>query len=184
VFLFAGFLPLVSTVFGYSRSLLNEYQDVGSMDWIDGFTHYPVSAAGLLLLLILWPIALILSIVSVFRRQRALIAGIIGIICWAGAAMYISGLPTGGAQYGAGTFTGFAGAIIMIVAYYIKLPSSRPQAAPAQAFPPQAPSQQFSHPPPPPPTTVAQPLCPTCGQPLTFIQEYNKWYCYNCNKYP
>jgi hypothetical protein len=29
----------------------------------------------------------------------------------------------------------------------------------------------------------AQPLCPTCSQPLTYIQQYQRWYCYNEKKY-
>ncbi len=29
----------------------------------------------------------------------------------------------------------------------------------------------------------AQPLCQTCGQPLTYIQQYQRWYCYNEKKY-
>jgi len=29
----------------------------------------------------------------------------------------------------------------------------------------------------------AQPLCPTCGRPLTFVQQYQRWYCYNDKKY-
>ncbi len=37
-------------------------------------------------------------------------------------------------------------------------------------------------PPPPPPATVQ--MCPTCGQPMTFVQQYNRWYCQNCKKYP
>ena len=28
-----------------------------------------------------------------------------------------------------------------------------------------------------------QQLCPTCGQPLTWIPEYKRWYCYNEKKY-
>lgn len=36
-------------------------------------------------------------------------------------------------------------------------------------------------PPPPPPSTV--PTCPTCGQPLAYIQEYNQWYCSKCKRY-
>lgn len=39
-------------------------------------------------------------------------------------------------------------------------------------------------PPPPPPPTGVTPTCSTCGQPLTFIQQYGRWYCYNCKKYP
>jgi len=37
-------------------------------------------------------------------------------------------------------------------------------------------------PPPPPPMATAQ-LCPTCGKPLTFIQQYGRWYCADCKKY-
>lgn len=36
---------------------------------------------------------------------------------------------------------------------------------------------------PPPPPTATPPTCPTCGQPLTFIQQYNRWYCQNEKKY-
>ena len=28
-----------------------------------------------------------------------------------------------------------------------------------------------------------QPMCPTCGRPLTYIKEYQRWYCYNDKKY-
>ena len=30
---------------------------------------------------------------------------------------------------------------------------------------------------------VTQPLCPTCGKPLTWIPQYKRWYCYNDKKY-
>jgi hypothetical protein len=36
--------------------------------------------------------------------------------------------------------------------------------------------------PPPPPMAAAQ-TCPDCRQPLTFVQQYNRWYCQNCKKY-
>jgi sporulation protein YlmC with PRC-barrel domain len=29
----------------------------------------------------------------------------------------------------------------------------------------------------------AQPLCPTCNKPLTWIPQYSRWYCYNDKKY-
>jgi len=29
----------------------------------------------------------------------------------------------------------------------------------------------------------AQPTCPTCGRPLTWIPQYQRWYCYNDKKY-
>lgn len=41
---------------------------------------------------------------------------------------------------------------------------------------------RISRAPPPPPTAAVQ-TCPTCGQPLTFVQQYNRWYCQNCKKY-
>ena len=34
----------------------------------------------------------------------------------------------------------------------------------------------------PPPPTYAH--CPSCGQPLTLVPQYNRWYCNNCRKYP
>lgn len=37
-------------------------------------------------------------------------------------------------------------------------------------------------PPPPPPPPGAQ-ACPTCGGPLTYIEQYQRWYCYKCKKY-
>ncbi|MEM3530504.1 MAG: PRC-barrel domain-containing protein [Nitrososphaerales archaeon] len=36
---------------------------------------------------------------------------------------------------------------------------------------------------PTPSTQTAQPICPTCGKPLTYIQQYKRWYCYNEQKY-
>jgi sporulation protein YlmC with PRC-barrel domain len=29
----------------------------------------------------------------------------------------------------------------------------------------------------------AQPICPTCNKPLTWISQYSRWYCYNDKKY-
>jgi hypothetical protein len=26
-------------------------------------------------------------------------------------------------------------------------------------------------------------MCPTCKQPLTFIEKHQKWYCYPCQRY-
>lgn len=37
---------------------------------------------------------------------------------------------------------------------------------------------------PPSPQPAATPTCPTCSQPLAFIQQYGRWYCYHCKKYP
>jgi sporulation protein YlmC with PRC-barrel domain len=32
-------------------------------------------------------------------------------------------------------------------------------------------------------TQPSQPLCLTCGKPLTWIPQYQRWYCYNDKKY-
>jgi hypothetical protein len=32
---------------------------------------------------------------------------------------------------------------------------------------------------PPPPSNI----CPTCHHPLTFIEQYKAWYCFNCKEY-
>jgi sporulation protein YlmC with PRC-barrel domain len=32
------------------------------------------------------------------------------------------------------------------------------------------------------PQTAPQ-VCPTCKGPLSFIQQYQRWYCYKCQKY-
>jgi sporulation protein YlmC with PRC-barrel domain len=40
-----------------------------------------------------------------------------------------------------------------------------------------------------PPTQTAVPsgqvqqICPTCKGPLSYIQQYQRWYCYKCQKY-
>jgi sporulation protein YlmC with PRC-barrel domain len=36
---------------------------------------------------------------------------------------------------------------------------------------------------PQPQAQQATPLCPTCGRPLNYIQQYQRWYCYNEKKY-
>jgi sporulation protein YlmC with PRC-barrel domain len=47
------------------------------------------------------------------------------------------------------------------------------QATPVQQQPvQQQPAQQQS-----------QPTCKTCGGPLTYIPQYQRWYCYSCKKY-
>lgn len=58
---------------------------------------------------------------------------------------------------------------------------------PAKMYQPPATYQASQAPqvPPPPPQGAAQnvPACPNCGQPLTWIEQYQRWYCYNCQRY-
>jgi len=37
--------------------------------------------------------------------------------------------------------------------------------------------------PPPPPSASSAPACPYCSGPLTYIQQYQRWYCYRDQKY-
>jgi hypothetical protein len=39
------------------------------------------------------------------------------------------------------------------------------------------------HPPPPPPSPTQTVYCTTCGKPLTYVQQYQKWYCEKCKEY-
>jgi len=34
-----------------------------------------------------------------------------------------------------------------------------------------------------PATAPSSPVCPTCGQPLTYVQQYQRWYCDREQKY-
>lgn len=49
---------------------------------------------------------------------------------------------------------------------------------PAVITPPMQPTQPIQ-----PQPTPAQPICPTCRKPLSYIKQYQRWYCYNCKKY-
>jgi len=50
----------------------------------------------------------------------------------------------------------------------------KPQSAQPQIFGPQPTAQ---------PQQAQTPTCPTCGGPLTYIQQYQRWYCYKDKKY-
>lgn len=53
---------------------------------------------------------------------------------------------------------------------FVLLKPSAAQPATAAAQPAQAAQQ-------------AQATCSTCGGPLSYIQQYQRWYCYKCKKY-
>ncbi|MGE5188247.1 MAG: PRC-barrel domain-containing protein [Betaproteobacteria bacterium] len=52
-----------------------------------------------------------------------------------------------------------------------------------QAVMQQQPIQQQPVQPVQPQRQASQPMCPTCGKPLTWIAQYQRWYCYNDKKY-
>jgi sporulation protein YlmC with PRC-barrel domain len=52
----------------------------------------------------------------------------------------------------------------------------KPSTVQPQVFGPQTPVQ-------PQQAQTQQQTCPTCGGPLTYIQQYQRWYCYKDKKY-
>ncbi len=87
---------------------------------------------------------------------------------------------------------------IFLLLAYLKLDEAMRPAAPAYGYPlpgyagtaptgtpPSAPGTVPAPgpAPPPPPPPPAVPLCPTCGQPATFIPQYGRYYCYRCQRY-
>jgi sporulation protein YlmC with PRC-barrel domain len=57
----------------------------------------------------------------------------------------------------------------------LKPRAAQPQTVQSQAFGPQPTAQQ--------PQQSQTPICPTCGGPLTYIAQYQRWYCYKDKKY-
>jgi hypothetical protein len=45
------------------------------------------------------------------------------------------------------------------------------------------PSASRQQEPPPPPPNFPSPTCPTCGQQLSYIEQYQRWYCNRDQKY-
>jgi hypothetical protein len=146
VFLASAFLPLLAAG-SFGISLADFYSLIG---WVlgqseaspaisSGPINLPVEATvaviGILLTVILYPITVILGFVSFLKRKVALVAGILGIICWVGTIMFIAaiqsmmGMFAGPLGYGAGIFVGTAGAIILLVASFLKIGGTSQQAA-------------------------------------------------------
>lgn len=50
---------------------------------------------------------------------------------------------------------------------------------PPYAYPPQPPAAGA----PVPPAPYAQPMCPVCSSPLTWVPQYGRWYCSRCQAY-
>lgn len=125
---------------------------------------------------ILFPLAIAFGLFSVLKLKPklALLAGILAIICFAIPVYYM-------AIYRYWEFDvvlGLAGAVMLLISY----PISKSMAESVNvAYQAPFPSLQM---PPPPPSPQAFYPCPTCGGPLTFVPEYNRWYCQNCQKYP
>jgi hypothetical protein len=59
---------------------------------------------------------------------------------------------------------------------------SQPQTSQQQQFPLQYSQQNPAFTPPPPPDYVP-PTCPQCGEQLSWIAQYQRWYCYRDKRY-
>lgn len=88
---------------------------------------------------------------------------------------------------------------IILIILIVALVSGKRKRAKAKVPPSQTPKQPHATTTPvitpasrpPPPRIIQQPAqpppkqypCATCGQPLTYVQQYKRWYCNNCRKY-
>lgn len=131
IFLVSGFLPMISAS-EFSFSLFNLYTGSVTID---------AGVIGILLTIILYPVAVILGFVSILKRKVAMVAGIVGLICWIGTLAYLA-QANSVSLAGVGIYVGIAGAVIMAIAYFLK--ASLPPTQTAQldtAFPPPPPLQ-------------------------------------------
>jgi len=76
-----------------------------------------------------------------------------------------------------------AGAAIII--YYLYRPHVKAFFGKGGTYTPPATPQTPPAPPPPPPQQIVQqtPICSRCGKPLTYIEQYGRWYCYTDQRY-
>lgn len=135
LFLLSAFLPMISdSLFNptSSASLLNFYTVIGQSGQTSaGSVTIDIATIGILLTMMLYPITIILGLISIFKRRVAMAAGIVGLICWIGTLIALGQLNF--TQYaGMGVYVGITGAIIMAAAYFMKPSSTAPQVA----FPP------------------------------------------------
>lgn len=142
VFLLSAFLPIASnSLFDFSSTfnLIGVYGLLGQGGEASGGpVSVAVTAYGILLTIILYPVAVILGIISIAKRKFSIAAGVLGIVCWVGALLMLSAVPLidNPLQYtGLGVYIGFVGAIILAAAYFIKPGAAVPQAT----MPPPAP---------------------------------------------
>ena len=139
IFLVSGFLPMISAS-EFSFSLFNLYAVMGQAGENAGSVTIDAGVIGILLTIIPYPVAVILGFVSILKRKFAMVAGIVGLICWIGTLAYLA-QANAVSHAGVGIYVGIAGAVIMAIAYFLK----------ASLPPTQTASQDTTFPPPPPP---------------------------------
>jgi hypothetical protein len=173
IFLLSGFLPLISA-YGASASLMDAYTGGGF--------NLNTQSIGLLLAMIFFPLAAAFGFIGFWKGKIALAAGVLGLLCWIGAIIFLASVTNGLSVMGAGIFVGFAGAIILIIGGILKPPTQMqgyPQPTytppPTYAPPPQQ-QQPYQQ---PYQQTYQQPYrktCPRCG----VTVDPNQRFCPNC----
>lgn len=143
IFSVSGIAPMVSdNLFNptFSLNLFNLYSAVGQGWNIIYSVTVDSATIGVLLTMVIYPIALVLGLVSIVKRRIAILAGTLGLVCWIGTLAYLAEVDF--LSYtGLGAYIGIAGAVIMATAYFIKPFLTPPQIAslPATSPPPPAP---------------------------------------------
>lgn len=143
LFLLSGVLPLISDTF---FSLFNLYVSIWQLQQGPGQVTINVETIGILLTIILYPVAVILGFVSIDKRRIAMVAGILGLTCWFGTLTYLASLGFV-SHAGFGVYIGIVGAIFIVIAYFLK-PSSAPAHAlgtSVTAMPPPPPQEDKVH---------------------------------------
>ncbi len=142
--------------------------------WIGNRLLYESATAltvlGALLTAILFPVAIALSFTSLLKPKLSRVAGLVGIVGCVWIIISVANLVINnpGLGFGYGIVVGLVGSIIVFLSKYMGKMSVRAASNVSNLYPP-----------PPAPSYV----CPSCGRPLTFIQQYNRWYCQNEQKY-
>ena len=133
--------------------------------------------------LILGIVAIIIGILEMYFIATTAAYAVGAIIIILGAYIIICGV---GMLAGQGWSMKISGYTIMgwakrpeVTAYFELPPPYPPYPPEAQPSPP--PASPAAEPAPPPAPSVQ--TCATCGQPLTYISQYQRWYCENCKKY-
>jgi hypothetical protein len=102
------------------------------------------AAAGLLITIILFPITVIIGFVSLATSPKlAIVAGVLGIICWLGSLSAIlqlksivaetapfGAMAAGLIQIGYGVYIGILGAILLLISYFIATSEAKKVAEP------------------------------------------------------
>jgi hypothetical protein len=119
IFLLSGFMPMVSDTYGSSISLLDLYAAIGQGRGSSVTLAIDLATFGILLTLILYPVTIVLGFVAMANRKVAIIAGILGLICWIGTVAYLAQFDA--ISYaGSGVFMGIVGAIAIASAFFLR----------------------------------------------------------------